>query len=328
LIAFFIIFIPSAIRYGIGTDFFNYIKIYNHIENYEWMEKGFYYINLFLKYTDAPSQWSLIVFSFIFTFTAFLSYPRKNGWVVHFIFMAMLWFFSLNGIRQGIAAAFCLLALFSYFHKNLFYFILLTLIGALFHKSALFVTSVGFLSLIPMGFPLKTKILPWVFIILIIFTATSVSIITLYIEQILRVLGFYKYAGYFSSYHFSMRDYGSGLGVLIKVIFSIYIIVNTKSILKLNDKYWLLIILTFIYASSAVLANSIIIFDRMAEAFVVSIIVSSYILLQLPEKKQIHRIVLAIFMSFLLLAFIKTSFGIPTSYGDPQLNPYVTIFDE
>ncbi|WP_273838843.1 EpsG family protein [Providencia rettgeri] len=327
-VAFLIIFIPSAIRYGIGTDFFNYINIYNHIDNYDWMEGGFYYANLFLKSLDASAQWSLVLFSFIFSFSAFLAYPRKNGWVVHFIFMAMLWFFSLNGIRQGIAASFCLLALLVFLKKSFFYFVLLTLIGALFHKSALFITAAGFLSLIPLGFTLKTKILPLIFIGFTIFTAISVSIITSYIEQILHILGFAKYAGYFSSYHFAMRDYGSGLGVLVKVLFSIYIILNSKPILQLSDKNWILIIITFTYAISAVLANSIIIFDRMAEAFVVSIIVSSYVLLQLPERKKIHQIVLAIFMSYLLLAFIKTSFGIPTSYGDPQLNPYVTIFDE
>ncbi|MBQ0688803.1 EpsG family protein, partial [Providencia rettgeri] len=253
-IAFLIIFIPSAIRYGIGTDFFNYINIYNHINNYEWMEEGFYYINLFLRNLDAPPQWSIVIFSFIFSFIAFLAYPQKNGWVIHFIFMAMLWFFSLNGIRQAIAISFCLLALFKYFNKKILWFFILTGLGSLFHKSALFISLIGILALIPIRQSLKMYLFPWIFIGFITFTFISMSIVTFYIEQILSISGLTKYASYFGSEHFSEREFGSGLGILIKVLFSIYIIINSKSILNLNKNYWCLILLVFIYTLGAILA--------------------------------------------------------------------------
>src|SRR5690554_4211706 len=70
-IAFLIVFVPSAIRYGVGTDFFNYVDIYENLENYTWMEQGFYFINWALKSVDAHPQWSMAAFAFIFTAVAF-----------------------------------------------------------------------------------------------------------------------------------------------------------------------------------------------------------------------------------------------------------------
>ncbi|MBQ0688829.1 hypothetical protein J7315_22600, partial [Providencia rettgeri] len=74
-----------------------------------------------------------------------------------------------------------------------------------------------------------------------------------------------------------------------------------------------------------ILANNIIIFSRMADTFVISIIISSYVLLQIPDNIRLNKIIVILFSIFLLLSFIKTSFGIPTTYSDPMLNPYDSI---
>lgn len=69
-IAFLIIFMPSALRYGIGADYFNYLEIYQNPSLLEFYknkhEYGFYYINKFLRSVDAHFQWSFAVFAFIF----------------------------------------------------------------------------------------------------------------------------------------------------------------------------------------------------------------------------------------------------------------------
>ena len=138
-----------------------------------------------------------------------------------------------------------------------------------------------------------------------------------------------KYAGYFSSAkHFDVRDFGSGIGVLAKILFSIYVILNAKAFIQPNKNYWLLIVLVFAYAVGVVLANNIIIFGRMADTFVVAPIVAGYLLLQLPSNKKINRIVLGAFLVFLALSFIKDGMGIETSYANPKRNPYQTIFSE
>ena len=57
-IGFLIVFIPSAIRYGVGADYFSYVNIYQNLEQYEWMESGLYYVNYLLSSIGAHFQWS------------------------------------------------------------------------------------------------------------------------------------------------------------------------------------------------------------------------------------------------------------------------------
>lgn len=331
-IAFLLVFVPAAIRYDIGTDYMSYLSIYENewqLESYKFKEPAFYFVNWFLKSIGAHFQWMFATFAFIFTAVAFKAYPRKQAWLLHFLIITMLWFSSFNIIRQDIAVVFCLLAVFNFFEKRYFWFFSLTLIGAMFHQSALFITAAGLAALIPLGIHIKTRIAPIVFIGFIIFTFFSMSIVLVYMEQILNLIGLVKYAGYFSSVkHFIARDFGSGIGVLAKILFAMYIIWNAKAYIRQNKNYWLLIILTFAYAVGVVLANNIIIFGRMADTFVIAPIMAGYLLLQLPKNRQINRLVLGCFLVFLALSFIKDGVGIETSYANPKRNPYQTIFSE
>ncbi|MBE0471496.1 MAG: EpsG family protein [Methyloprofundus sp.] len=334
-IAFLLVFVPAAIRYDIGTDYLNYLAIYEGtsaiktLEPYKFKEPLFYFVNWFLKSIDAHFQWMFAAFAFIFTAAAFKAYPRKNAWLLHFLFFSMLLFFSFNGLRQAVALSLSFLALFHFFERRYFWFFALNIVGATFHQSALFITATGLAALIPLGIHLKTRIAPFVFIGFIGFTYISMSVVLVYLEQILNLVGLTKYAGYFSSTrHFIPRDFGSGLGVLAKLLFSIYIILNAKALIELNKNYWLLIILTFAYALGIVLANNIVIFGRMADTFILAPVIGAFLLFHLPKNKQFHRLVLTVFLLFLILSFSKEGIGTETSYADPKRNPYQTIFSE
>ncbi len=329
-LAFVLVFLPSAIRYDIGTDYVNYLRIYEtgSYINYQFKEPAFYFINWFLDSIDAHYQWLFAIFSFIFTTVVFKAYPGRNAWLLHFLFFSMLWFFSFNGIRQAIALSFCLLALFDFFDKRYLWFFALTIIGSLFHQSALIITVVGALALIPLPIQFKNRVAPLAFIAVIGVAFFSMSIVLVYMEQVLNLLGMTKYAGYFNNTrHFIHRDFGSGLGVLSKVLFSIYIIINAKAYLQQNKQYWLLIVLVFAYALGLVLANSIIIFGRMADVFVIAQILGIYFLWSLPRNRKINKLVIAGFIAFLILSFIKDGMGVETSYADPKRNPYQTVFE-
>lgn len=66
----------------------------------------------------------------------------------------------------------------------------------------------------------------------------------------------------------TIRDYGTGLGALAKVLFACYLILNTQHFIAKNKNYWLLMMLVFAYAVATVLANEIVIFGRLASVFV------------------------------------------------------------
>lgn len=333
-IAFLLVFVPAAIRYDIGTDYLNYLAIYEGtsttrtLEVYKYREPLFYFVNWILQNIEAHFQWLFVTFSFVFTFVVFKTYSNKHAWLLHFLFFSMLWLYSFNGMRQAVALSWSLLALFYFFDKRYILFFLLTVIGASFHQSALFIAMAGLAALIPLNTYFKIRIAPLVFIGIIVLTFISMSIVLVYIEQILLLIGFTRYAGYFSSdTHFIIRDFGSGFGVLTKVLFSVYIILNSKAFVSINKNYWLVIILTFAYAVSLVLASKIIIFARMVDTFAIAPIISAYLLVELQRNKQIHRLVLMVFLLFLLLSFIKSSQGNITTYSNPKMNPYQTVFE-
>lgn len=331
-IALLLVFIPSAIRYDIGTDYLNYVDIFedhSRLESYKYKEFGFYFINWLFAQIGAGAQWPIATFAFVFTLIAFKGYPRKNAWVLHFLFFSMLWFFSFNGVRQAVALSFSMLSLFYFFEKRYFWSLLSIIFGSIFHQSALLVLLIGLFSFIPFNIFIKIIVTPLIFVVTLVITFVSISIVIPHLENILNFIGLTKYASYFdNSKYFIERGFGSGLGTLIKVCFSIYIVLNTKFFLKINKRYWLLILLTMAYAFGLVLASKIVIFDRMADVFSIAPIVGGYLLVSCGKKNIINHVIVLMFAFYVFLAFFKAGFGVETDYNDPKRNPYQTIFHE
>lgn len=331
-VAFLLVFIPAAIRYDIGTDYLNYLDIYHDrwrlsLDSYKYKEPAFYYINKLLISINAHPQYLFSIFAFIFTAVTFKAYPKKNAWLLHFLFFSLLWFFSFNGIRQAVAISFCFLAVFYYLDKKYLSFFVLTLIASLFHQSAIFISFMGLLAWIPLSYKFKTKIAPFSFIIIIVFCSISMGFILGLIKELLYFIGLDQYGNYFtSSKHFAAKESGLGLGIMVKGLFSLYILANTKRLLILNKQYWLVVILNVIYVISLILASHIIIFSRMATLFVIGQVVGGYLLLKIETNKNIHRCVIGLFLLFLILYFTRIGMGNETSYANPKLNPYQTIF--
>lgn len=325
-VAFLLVFIPSAIRYDVGTDYLNYLKIFNNsnlLEKYKIKEPLFYFINWFLKLINAHFQWLYVIIAFIFTAVSFKAYPKKNQWLLHLLFFSSIWFISFNTLRQAIALAWSLLGVFYYFNRKYSFFFISFLIASTFHQSALFIFMVGIIAFIPFSRKSKETILPLVFIIIIFVVFISPNFIFTYIEKFLIVFGYSTYANYFSNItYFITRNTGTGYVVLVKIFFSCYLIINAKNFLQINKNYWFLIILIFLFGLSSALAYHIIIFTRMAMVFIIAPIIGGYLLKNIQKNKKIKKIVLTLFLIILLLAFIKESFGTDVS----KLNPYQTIF--
>ncbi|MCZ6111939.1 EpsG family protein [Campylobacter ureolyticus] len=325
-LSFITIFIPSAIRYDIGTDYGSYIEIYNNLEEHEYIEKGFYYLNKILLSINADSQLVIIISSFIYFYICYISYPKKNRWLIHFVFVLIFWFPSFNIIRQTIAIAFSFMAIYKFFDKKYLQFITIIFLGSLFHQSILLIGIAGVASLIPLSDFIKNRIFPKIFILIILVMFYYFDLITNFANIFLNIFGLERYLKYFDSSVFFVKN-SNGLGIVIftNILFCIYVLLQTKNILKINKNYWFLIILIFICALALILSKQIIIFDRISILFRVSIPISILILLEINNKKIFNKFVVLFFVFILLIFFIKNSFGIKTDYADPKINPYKTI---
>lgn len=329
-IAFLLVFIPAAIRYDIGTDFLSYVGIFNNkalLEDYKYKEPAFYFVNWLFGSFGLSAQWAIATFAFLFTAVAFKSYPRKNAWLLHFLFFSMLWLFSLSGMRQAVALSFCMLALFYYFEKRYVWFLALAALGSLFHQSAIIIVFIGGLSLVPLPQYLKESIFPKAFIITILCSYLLIDVIVHYSEFFLNLIGLTKYASYFGGRYFIERQSGTGLAALVEIAISIFVLFNAKFLLQENKRYWLVICIVFAYAISVVLAMNIVIFGRAATAFAFIMPVAIFLLFRSQYNKKLNQLLIFLFLVFYLMTFAKDSIGIKHPGYDPKLNPYQTIIE-
>lgn len=144
VIPFLALFMVSGFRYQVGTDYTNtYVYTFNQIlfnvENVR-IDFGFYLLNKIIIFFTDNSQWVFIITSFIMSYFVCRTVQEQSRlpWLSFLIYICgTFYFFSLNGIRQAIAIAIFYYSLKYLKEKNLKKYLLLNLIGFLFHNTAI-----------------------------------------------------------------------------------------------------------------------------------------------------------------------------------------------
>lgn len=335
-IAFLLVFVPAAIRYGVGADYFSYLAIFEgsssikSLDPYKYKEPGFYFINWFLKDIGAHFQWMFATFAFLFSYATFKSYPRKQAWLIHLTFFSIFYLLSFFYVRTAVAVGLSMWALYVFVQGKTYWFLLLIVIASLFHQSTLIVGLIGLFSLIPLHRYIKEYAFPLVVVLIIIVAFLKASVLFALMEYILNLAGLTKYYNYFNSDKWmDARRLGTGLGVLAKILFSLFFIINAKHIIKINSRYWAVLLFVFLYALGIVLSAQVVIFGRLAYIFIFAIPFSVYVLLQLPRNKSINLFVVSMFIFVSILGLTKDGLDTGGNWGESLLlNPYQTIFSE
>lgn len=149
-----------GLRYGIGTDYFNYENIYNTIHNSGLMEywsmhlvnAGGYYVEpgYYLLNVISPSYRVLLWIVGIIIFVIFLMSIRKYYDIISLpfsllVFLSTQFIYSMNVVRFTIAVMLVLLAYVFLIEDKLLGFIVVILVATLFHKTALLCLAFVFL---------------------------------------------------------------------------------------------------------------------------------------------------------------------------------------
>lgn len=326
-LAFLLVTIPSAIRYDVGTDYLNYVEIYNSI-NYgrEYLEPAYYLLNISLNSIGAHFQWVFAISAFLFSLLVFKSYPIRKAWIVHLLFFGIFLFYSFNILRQTIAIAFCLLAISKFINKEYLLYFALCFMGFLFHSSALIMVFLGLLALIPVSNNFKSSVAPLLFSFALVLTFLLVNSVTQYIGLVLPYIGLADYQSYFSGKYFVGRENATGLTVIFWMIFAIYTFFNIKLILNVNREYWIIILMMFLYSFTFILSFNIVIFGRLTLYFSLAPILLAHILWQLPVNKSLNRLVVFLVISFVVIMFSKVALSSEESNKVLKIVPYKTIF--
>lgn len=135
-------FFLSALRYGIGTDyFFTYVPAFNMVlkGSGEYRELGFTLLNKIITMFTSDYQWLFIVTSFLFIYFVYAGiYKLSENYPVSItlLFLSYAYFISLNNVRQSLASAIAFFALSCLKEGNRKNYIILIILAASIHQSA------------------------------------------------------------------------------------------------------------------------------------------------------------------------------------------------
>lgn len=323
-VAFFIIWVPSAIRYGVGTDFFSYYDIFNYQYWVTKNEYGFHFINYIIRSLGLSAQWAIAAYAFIFTFFAYLAYPKKHKWLFHFLFISMVLFSSFNIIRQAISLSIIAFAIKSETEsKSLRSFVLIAL-ATLFHQSAMFMFVVVLFSRLSIANSIKFRVFPAIIISLSLMLWFGPSFVQ--VIEMLAIKFNLPYLHYFESSYFETVRISTGYLVMAKVIVLLVMIANTKEVIKKSDKNWLIVLCAGLYAVTYSLASQSAAFGRLSYVFIPGTIFFVFIYVTIFFKKNVTYLLLTTSVIFLYsLPYFLTAISSNDYESD---NHYRTTFNK
>ncbi|EHP6183347.1 MULTISPECIES: EpsG family protein [Enterobacterales] len=335
LIAWLIIVIPAAIRYNIGVDYRGYVSIYNDIvtKNESYVEPGFKLIITLASYLfNAPEGLFLISSILIYT-VLFLSYPKKNSYVINYIFIGMFYLLSYTFIRSYIALSFTMLGIMILIenkrHSTLIYFMLISL-AITFHKSAAILLILPFLnnSFIIGFFKKFSCIILFSLAIVFIFRFELANLIIK--SPVINVLGYEHYLN--SPQYMRVVETGTGLGILFKMTLLLLPVFFSKKIISLNKDLCIVIISCFLAFIALSLGLTYFIFDRIQYLFFFAYILSPYVLLtliQIDNLKPIIKLIMSVIFFCVFVLFQKDIIANQSTFCfGHRVSPYVSIFNK
>lgn len=149
----------GALRFDVGTDYNTYISIYNHfsqlsvpqylsLQNLD-VEIGYYLMVQLSNLLNGGYPLVFAISSFLTIYFFYLGLKRydiKYKASVYFLYLTVLFPFTFNSVRQGIAISICFYAFSFIIERIPKKYLLWILVAAIFHKSALFLLPFYFIN--------------------------------------------------------------------------------------------------------------------------------------------------------------------------------------
>lgn len=326
---FIISIIPTLIgglRYGVGTDYFNYWEMYYWYNNLSILElvvqederlfKAIIIISDIL-FNNPVGMFILSQFiTMFFILASIASYKNKLSYsVAIFIFYMAFWSLSLNITRQFIAVAIVLFALKYILKKSFIKYLILIIIASQFHLSALFCIIFYFLSF------KRSTYMQYMYYSCIILTPIAIPIL---LNIINRVGFFQEYIIKYEMLNLLQVDWA----YTAKTLFWFLIIVGPififkKAITNQNEKYnillnILLLELPLVYLGNFNLfANRLALFPQILQIIMIPLTINS--IKNTNEKKLVILYYLILFVFIYIQRFVFSNQG--------DVYPYISIFN-
>ncbi|KZE43901.1 EpsG family protein [Rossellomorea marisflavi] len=293
-LSFVIIWIVSAIRYGVGTDYFSYYNYVNYVDKLQFSdiknrEYGFWILGKIVALFSDNGQLLIFVTSFIILFfiykviCEYSSYPEIS---ILIFFGLGFYFNSLNIIRQYIALSIVFFSVHQLHKKNIKKYVTLVLIATLFHYTAL----LGFVFLFV---SIKKSRLYRTFVILLILISVALF------DKVLSYITPEEYYMYLSS---SFVQKGANyIFFLISLLISLLLIILYKPLKNRRIYNEFYILCSIIGTSASLIGTKSLIIMRIAEYFTIFSLISLPEIIKITTDKNIRVV---IYLCFVFISII------------------------
>ncbi|MGL4570197.1 MAG: EpsG family protein [Clostridium sp.] len=322
LVSFFILFIFSAKRYGIGTDYKLYHDMYYEIANignlkqaiisFNYVEPGWVIFNYIVKNIFDNVNYIFSISSFVTIGLVYLFLykvkDKVNMGLGVFLFITLYYNQSYNLIRQFLAMSICLFGYKYIERRNLKKFIITIIIACCFHFSAIIFLPI---------YLLVDKLDKIKFIRFYLFATLFLGMIfyNKILYFVIKITGLTKYSVYYTNgVNVSFAD------IVLKFTIVFFIVINLKKlkkedvfIYKLSTVYFIGVILSF----TSFFAPFI---GRISYYFEMSLILIIPRIIKLYSKEEKPIIYYCITIFFYVYYFY---FYMYLNYG--QTNPYTLL---
>lgn len=314
--SFFVLLIPAAIRFNVGSDYMSYLEWFKGIATGEdtYFEPAFVFIIDMVAYMGLHPQWVFAFTSCITLLFVFLAIYKgsTNPALSVFLFIAMAFYFiSFNIIRQFVGVAVVLFS-FGYILNGKFIKYLLLVLGAgLFHMTAYI--------MIPVYFLLRFVRKKVTYLTII----ASMALASLFKDNLMDIfLSFYPiYQGredFLGRMIFSEIFIGIGVLSLLLAAF----LVKTKKMNLKNDLDRIIFNVIFLSLSAHLLLAWIPAINRLLYYIdILYVIVLPLLISRIPRR--VYRILITTAIGGLLVIYLFISIYLNGSY---DVIPYQTIF--
>lgn len=312
---FLVLFLPLALRKDIGTDYKNYVRIFNEMSSgiKSSQEVGWQFINYIVIKLHLNVQWIFIISAFLTVFFI-LRTPKKELFITVILFFCLFYLESYTMVRQALAMSICWYS-FLCFNKGMKKRAILFLIIAIsFHYAAILV---AFAFIFMNQYKLSEK----AFYILLAFSFIFVES-GLLLKVMTFMLSFTKYGIYLSRSDLFANLVSGGIGGLATFSVRSSILIGMYCFLpeSVNEKqksYCRICVLCLFLFD--LLGVNVYIFQRVRVYFFLSYMVVFYFLYNQKNgvKKSANIIFIAFFVVYYMIMKLIT--------GSGQIVPYMHI---
>jgi hypothetical protein len=315
-IVFMLLFIPAALRYGIGTDYFSYVRIFG-LSKYSFndlhVEYSYYILNRFFAIRNYDVQWVFAIMAFLTLFFLFLATPRKTFFLILPFYFCLFYGESYNIVRQALVITIGYYAIQLYQQKKLIKSLAVLGFATFFHKSAFF-----YIPIILFSFLRITKKCAVIsFLLLLVFGFVADE----FIESVFNQMNAYNimYASYAYSRFNAKVEVTTGIGLILRYIMYAIVLVGVSNEKTRETSNMFMFFLTLIFFD--ILGSTISIFGRVSRGFSIAWFPALQNLNVLHAKyRKIILIIIYLYGILILMDSLIT--------GASEITPYRTIFSK